>query len=202
EPSIGLHQRDNERLIASLKNLRDIGNSVIVVEHDKEMILEADHVLDIGPNAGKHGGEILWQGSPDELAKADTITADYLNGRKKIEVPTERRKGNDKKIVLKGASGNNLKNVNIEIPLGKLVVITGISGSGKSSLSKGTLYLTLKQHYYRSINEPLPNKNKERIDNIDKIVDVDQTPIGRTPRSNPAPNTGMFSVIRNLFAEH
>ncbi len=202
EPSIGLHQRDNERLIASLKNLRDIGNSVIVVEHDKEMILEADHVLDIGPNAGKHGGEILWQGSPDELTKADTITADYMNGIKKIEVPTERRKGNDKKVVLKGASGNNLKNVNIEIPLGKLVVVTGISGSGKSSLINGTLYPILNQHFHRSIQEPLPYKKIEGIDNIDKIVDVDQTPIGRTPRSNPATYTGMFSVIRNLFAEH
>src|SRR5690606_133454 len=202
EPSIGLHQRDNEKLIASLKNLRDIGNSVLVVEHDKEMIREADHVLDIGPKAGKYGGEILWQGSPDELAKADTITADYLNGRKKIEVPTERRKGNDKKIVLKGASGNNLKNVNLEIPLGKLVVVTGISGSGKSSLINGTLYPILNQHFYRSIQEPLPYKKIEGIDNIDKIVDVDQTPIGRTPRSNPATYTGMFSVIRNLFAEH
>src|SRR5690606_32405280 len=148
--------RDNERLIASLKNLRDIGNSAIVVEHDKERILEADHVWESGRNAGKHGGEISWQGSPDELAKADTITADNLNGRKKIEVPTERRKGNDKKIVLKGASGNNLKNVNIEIPLGKLVVVTGISGSGKSSLINGTLYPILNQHFHRSIQEPLP----------------------------------------------
>lgn len=201
EPSIGLHQRDNERLINSLKNLRDIGNSVIVVEHDKDMILESDHVLDIGPRAGKHGGEILWQGNPKDIKKAKTITADYLNGTKTIEIPKERRKGNGKKITLKGASGNNLKNVNLEIPLGKLVVVTGISGSGKSSLINGTLYPILNQHFYRSVKEPLPYKKIEGIENIDKIVDVDQTPIGRTPRSNPATYTGMFSDIRNLFAE-
>ncbi|QDP84440.1 excinuclease ABC subunit UvrA [Chryseobacterium sp. SNU WT5] len=201
EPSIGLHQRDNERLITSLKNLRDIGNSVIVVEHDKDMIMEADEVLDIGPRAGKFGGEILWQGKPKDLLKADTITADYMTGKRKIEVPEVRREGNGKSLVLKGATGNNLKNVNLEIPLGKLVVVTGISGSGKSSLISGTLYPILNQHFYRAVKEPLPYKKIEGIDNIDKIVDVDQTPIGRTPRSNPATYTGMFTDIRNLFAE-
>ena len=201
EPSIGLHQRDNERLIASLKNLRDIGNSVIVVEHDKDMIMDADEVLDIGPRAGKFGGEILWQGKPKDLLKADTITADYITGKRKIEVPTIRREGNGKSIVLKGATGNNLKNVNLEIPLGKLVVVSGISGSGKSSLINGTLYPILNKHFYRGVKEPLPYKKIEGIENIDKIVDVDQTPIGRTPRSNPATYTGMFTDIRNLFAE-
>lgn len=201
EPSIGLHQRDNERLINSLKNLRDIGNSVLVVEHDKDMILEADEVLDVGPRAGKFGGEILWQGNPKDLLKADTITADYIAGKRKIEIPAERRKGNGKSIVLKGATGNNLKNVNLEIPLGKLVLVTGISGSGKSSLINGTLYPILNKHFYRAVQEPLPYKSIEGLDNIDKIVDVDQTPIGRTPRSNPATYTGMFTDIRNLFAE-
>ena len=201
EPSIGLHQRDNERLINSLKHLRDIGNSVLVVEHDKDMILEADHVLDIGPRAGKFGGEILWQGHPKDIKKANTITADYLTGKRKIEMPAERRAGNGKSIVLKGATGNNLKNVNLEIPLGKLVVVSGISGSGKSSLINGTLYPILNRHFYRAIQEPLPYKSIEGIDNIDKIVDVDQSPIGRTPRSNPATYTGMFTDIRNLFAE-
>ena len=201
EPSIGLHQRDNERLINSLKNLRDIGNSVLVVEHDKDMILEADHVLDIGPRAGKFGGEILWQGDPKDIKKANTITADYITGKRKIEIPESRRLGNGKSIVLKGATGNNLKNVNVEIPLGKLVVVTGISGSGKSSLINGTLYPILNRHFYRSVQEPLPYKSIDGIDNIDKIVDVDQSPIGRTPRSNPATYTGMFTDIRNLFAE-
>ncbi len=201
EPSIGLHQRDNERLINSLKNLRDIGNSVLVVEHDKDMIMEADEVLDVGPRAGKFGGEVLWQGKPQDLLNADTITADYLTGKRKIAVPAERRVGNGKSLVLKGASGNNLKNVNLEIPLGKLVVVTGISGSGKSSLINGTLYPILNKHFYRSVQEPLPYKKFEGIENVDKIVDVDQTPIGRTPRSNPATYTGMFTDIRNLFAE-
>ncbi|PVV58579.1 excinuclease ABC subunit UvrA [Chryseobacterium sp. HMWF035] len=201
EPSIGLHQRDNERLINSLKNLRDIGNSVLVVEHDKDMILEADEVLDIGPRAGKFGGEILWQGKPKDLVKANTITAQYINGKRKIEVPAERRKGNGKNIVLKGASGNNLKNVTLDIPLGKLVVVSGISGSGKSSLINGTLYPILNKHFYRAVQEPLPYKKIEGLEHIDKIVDVDQTPIGRTPRSNPATYTGMFTDIRNLFAE-
>ncbi len=201
EPSIGLHQRDNERLIHSLKELRDIGNSVLVVEHDRDMIMEADEVLDIGPKAGKYGGEVLWQGSPQELKKARTITADYINGKKKIEVPEVRRQGNGKKIVLKGATGNNLKNVTLEIPLGELVVITGVSGSGKSSLINGTLYPILNRHFYRAVQEPLPYKKIEGLENIDKIVDVDQSPIGRTPRSNPATYTGMFTDIRNLFSE-
>ncbi|MDO5616306.1 MAG: excinuclease ABC subunit UvrA [Cruoricaptor ignavus] len=201
EPSIGLHQRDNERLINSLKNLRDIGNSVLVVEHDKDMILEADEVLDIGPRAGKYGGKILWQGKPKDLLNADTITADYITGKRAIEIPETRREGNGKSILLKGASGNNLKNVNLEIPLGKLVVVTGVSGSGKSSLINGTLYPILNRHFYRAVQEPLPYKKIEGLENIDKIVDVDQTPIGRTPRSNPATYTGMFTDIRNLFAE-
>ena len=201
EPSIGLHQRDNERLINSLKNLRDLGNSVLVVEHDKDMILEADEVLDIGPKAGKHGGEVLWQGSPKDLIKAKTITADYLTGRRSIKVPSKRREGNGNFIKLKGASGNNLKNVDLEIPLGKLVVVTGISGSGKSSLINGTLYPILNKHFYRGVQEPLPYRSIEGLEFIDKVVDVDQAPIGRTPRSNPATYTGVFSDIRNLFAE-
>ena len=201
EPSIGLHQRDNERLIKSLKNLRDLGNSVLVVEHDKDMILEADEVLDIGPKAGKHGGEVLWQGSPKDLIKAKTITADYLTGRRSIKMPSKRREGNGNFIKLKGASGNNLKNVNLEIPLGKLVVVTGISGSGKSSLINGTLYPILNKHFYRGVQEPLPYQSIEGLEFIDKVVDVDQAPIGRTPRSNPATYTGVFSDIRNLFAE-
>ncbi len=201
EPSIGLHQRDNERLINSLKNLRDLGNSVLVVEHDKDMILEADEVLDIGPKAGKHGGEVLWQGSPKDLIKAKTITADYLTGRRSIKVPFKRRDGNGNFIKLKGASGNNLKNVDLDIPLGKLVVVTGISGSGKSSLINGTLYPILNKHFYRGVQEPLPYQSIEGLEFIDKVVDVDQAPIGRTPRSNPATYTGVFSDIRNLFAE-
>ncbi len=201
EPSIGLHQRDNERLIKSLKNLRDLGNSVLVVEHDKDMILEADEVLDIGPKAGKHGGEVLWQGSPKDLIKAKTITADYLTGRRSIKMPSKRRDGNGNFIKLKGASGNNLKNVDLEIPLGKLVVVTGISGSGKSSLINGTLYPILNKHFYRGVQEPLPYQSIGGLEFIDKVVDVDQAPIGRTPRSNPATYTGVFSDIRNLFAE-
>lgn len=201
EPSIGLHQRDNERLIKSLKNLRDLGNSVLVVEHDKDMILEADEVLDIGPKAGKHGGEVLWQGSPKDLIKAKTITADYLTGRRSIKMPSKRRDGNGNFIKLKGASGNNLKNVDLEIPLGKLVVVTGISGSGKSSLINGTLYPILNKHFYRGVQEPLPYQSIGGVEFIDKVVDVDQAPIGRTPRSNPATYTGVFSDIRNLFAE-
>ena len=201
EPSIGLHQRDNERLIKSLKNLRDLGNSVLVVEHDKDMILEADEVLDIGPKAGKHGGEVLWQGSPKDLIKAKTITADYLTGRRSIKMPSKRRCGNGNFLTLKGASGNNLKNVDLEIPLGKLVVVTGISGSGKSSLINGTLYPILNKYFYRGVQEPLPYQSIEGLEFIDKVVDVDQAPIGRTPRSNPATYTGVFSDIRNLFAE-
>ena len=201
EPSIGLHQRDNERLIKSLKNLRDLGNSVLVVEHDKDMILEADEVLDIGPKAGKHGGEVIWQGSPKDLIKAKTITADYLTGRRSIKMPSKRRCGNGNFLTLKGASGNNLKNVDLEIPLGKLVVVTGISGSGKSSVINGTLYPILNKYFYRGVQEPLPYQSIEGLEFIDKVVDVDQAPIGRTPRSNPATYTGVFSDIRNLFAE-
>jgi len=201
EPSIGLHQRDNERLIKSLKNLRDLGNSIIVVEHDKDMILSADYVLDMGPKAGKFGGEILWQGKPSELKNASTVTAEYITGKRKIEIPKEKRAGNGKFINLIGATGNNLKNVNLNIPLGKLIVVTGVSGSGKSSLINGTLYPILSKHFYRSNQEPLPYKKIEGLENIDKIVDVDQSPIGRTPRSNPATYTGVFSDIRNIFAE-
>jgi len=201
EPSIGLHQRDNERLIHSLKNLRDLGNSVLVVEHDKEMILQADYVLDIGPRAGKHGGEVLWRGTPKELMDAKTLTADYINGKRKIEIPKKRRSGSGKWITLNKASGHNLKNVTLKIPLGELVVVTGVSGSGKSSLINGTLYPILNKHFYKSIQEPLPYKSIEGIENIDKIVDVDQSPIGRTPRSNPATYTGVFTEIRKLFSE-
>ncbi len=201
EPSIGLHQRDNERLINSLKELRDVGNSVLVVEHDKDMILEADEVLDIGPKAGKFGGKILWQGKPEDLVKANTITADYITGKRQVEIPKERRSGNGNEIKLLGATGNNLKNVNLSIPLGKLVVVTGVSGSGKSSLINGTLYPILNKHFYRAVQEPLPYKKIEGLEHIDKIVDVDQAPIGKTPRSNPATYTGVFTDIRNLFAE-
>ncbi|MDL1912959.1 MAG: excinuclease ABC subunit UvrA [Bergeyella sp.] len=201
EPSIGLHQRDNERLINSLKNLRDIGNSVLVVEHDKDMILEADEVLDIGPRAGKNGGEIIWQGKPKNIAEANTLTAAYITGRKKIKIPGRRREGNQKSIFLRGATGNNLQNVDMEIPLGKLVVITGVSGSGKSSLINGTLYPILSKYFYRSVQEPLPYNSIEGLENIDKVVEVDQSPIGRTPRSNPATYTGVFTDIRVLFSE-
>lgn len=201
EPSIGLHQRDNERLINSLKNLRDLGNSVLVVEHDKDMILEADEVLDVGPRAGKFGGRILWQGPPKDLIEAKTITADYLTGRRQIELPKYRRTGTGKELVLEGTTGNNLRNITLHIPLGKLVVVTGVSGSGKSSLINGTLYPILNRHFYRAVQEPLPYKSIAGVEHIDKIVDVDQTPIGRTPRSNPATYTGVFSDIRTLFAE-
>ncbi|PIE51034.1 MAG: excinuclease ABC subunit A [Flavobacteriales bacterium] len=200
EPSIGLHQRDNERLISSLKNLRDLGNSVLVVEHDEDMILQSDHIIDIGPRAGKHGGEILWQGSPKALLKADTTTAQYINGQKEIAIPNQRRAGNGKHILLKGAKGNNLKNVDLDVPLGKLVVVTGVSGSGKSSLINGTLYPILNHHFYRAVKKPLPYQSIEGLENIDKIVDVDQAPIGRTPRSNPATYTGLYTDIRSLFA--
>lgn len=201
EPSIGLHQRDNERLISSLKNLRDLGNSVVVVEHDKDMILEADYVLDMGPRAGKHGGEVLWQGTPKQLKTANTITANYLTGKREIPIPKERRKGNGKFIELLGASGHNLKQVDLKLPLGMLVVVTGVSGSGKSSLINETLYPILNHHFYKSIKEPLSYKKIKGIEHIDKIVDVDQTPIGRTPRSNPATYTGVFTDIRKMFSE-
>lgn len=199
EPSIGLHQRDNDRLIKSLKELRDLGNTVIVVEHDKDMMLSADYIVDIGPKAGRKGGEVVFQGKPDEMLKQHTITSQYLNGEMKIEVPTERRKGNGKYIILKGASGNNLKNVDVEFPLGKLIVVTGVSGSGKSTLINETLQPILSQHFYRSLKKPMPYKSIEGIEHIDKVVNVDQSPLGRTPRSNPATYTGVFSDIRSLF---
>lgn len=199
EPSIGLHQRDNDRLIKSLKELRDLGNTVIVVEHDKDMMLSADYIVDIGPKAGRKGGEVVFQGKPDEMLKQHTITSQYLNGELKIEVPAERRKGNGKYIILKGASGNNLKNVDVEFPLGKLIVVTGVSGSGKSTLINETLQPILSQHFYRSLKKPMPYKSIEGIEHIDKVVNVDQCPLGRTPRSNPATYTGVFSDIRSLF---
>lgn len=199
EPSIGLHQRDNDRLIKSLKELRDLGNTVIVVEHDKDMMLSADYIVDIGPKAGRKGGEVVFQGKPDEMLKQHTITSQYLNGEMKIEVPAERRKGNGKYIILKGASGNNLKNIDVEFPLGKLIVVTGVSGSGKSTLINETLQPILSQHFYRSLKKQMPYKSIEGIEHIDKVVNVDQSPLGRTPRSNPATYTGVFSDIRSLF---
>ena len=199
EPSIGLHQRDNERLIKSLKELRDIGNTVIVVEHDKDMMLNADYVIDIGPKAGRKGGEVVFQGTPHDMLAQHTITSDYLNGIKQIEVPTQRRKGNGKSIKIVGAKGNNLKNVDVEFPLGTLIVVTGVSGSGKSTLINETLQPILSQHFYRSLKKPMPYDEILGIENIDKIVNVDQSPIGRTPRSNPATYTGVFSDIRSMF---
>ncbi len=199
EPSIGLHQRDNERLIRSLKELRDIGNTVIVVEHDKDMMLSADYVIDIGPKAGRKGGEVVFQGKPKDMLTQHTITGEYLSGARKIEVPATRRKGNGKSIKITGAKGNNLKNVDVEFPLGTLIVVTGVSGSGKSTLINETLQPILSQHFYRSLKKPMPYDKIEGIENIDKIVNVDQSPIGRTPRSNPATYTGVFSDIRSLF---
>lgn len=199
EPSIGLHQRDNDRLIASLKQLRDIGNTVIVVEHDQDMMLAADYIVDIGPKAGRKGGEVVFQGSPDEMLKQHTITADYLNGNKQIKPLDMPRKGSGKSIVVRGASGNNLKHVDVEFPLGKLIVVTGVSGSGKSTLINETLHPILSQHFYRSMKKPMPYDSIEGMEYIDKVVDVDQSPIGRTPRSNPATFTGVFSDIRSLF---
>lgn len=201
EPSIGLHQRDNQKLIDSLVKLRDIGNSVLVVEHDKDMIEHADFVLDIGPGAGRHGGEIVSEGSFDDLKEHDTLTADYLAERKQIEVPKKRRKGNGKTIKISGASGNNLKNVSVEFPLGKMICVTGVSGSGKSTLINETLYPILNKHIYRAVKEPMPYKKVTGIEHIDKVIDIDQSPIGRTPRSNPATYTGVFSEIRSLFAK-
>jgi len=201
EPSIGLHQRDNHRLIDSLKQLRDTGNSVIVVEHDKEMMLHADYVVDLGPRAGRKGGEIVFSGAPEELLKAYTLTSSYLNGKETIPVPSKRRKGNGKEIVLNGATGNNLKNVSVRLPLGKFICITGVSGSGKSTLINDTLQPLISQKLYHSIQDPLPFKSIEGLEFIDKITNVDQSPIGRTPRSNPATYTGIFSDIRNLFVE-
>lgn len=201
EPSIGLHQRDNTRLINSLKELRDMGNSVIVVEHDKEMMLAADYVVDLGPRAGRLGGNIVFAGTPEEMLKTNTLTAQYLNGEKKIEYSHQRRPGNGKKIVLSGATGNNLKNVTVEFPLGKFICVTGVSGSGKSSLINGTLQPILSQKFYRSLQVPLPYGKIEGLENIDKVVTVDQSPLGRTPRSNPATYTGVFADIRNVFVE-
>lgn len=201
EPSIGLHQRDNEKLIQSLLSLRDIGNSVIVVEHDKDMIEHADYVIDIGPAAGKHGGEIVSEGTPSEILKHHTLTAAYLNGTKTIQIPKKRREGNGKTLKLTGATGNNLKNVSIQIPLGKMIGITGVSGSGKSTLINETLYPILNAHFFNGVKKPMPYKKITGLEHLDKVIDINQSPIGRTPRSNPATYTGVFSEIRSLFAK-
>jgi len=201
EPSIGLHQRDNQKLINSLKQLRDTGNSVIVVEHDKEMILSADYIVDMGPKAGRHGGKVVAAGTPNEILKSSTLTSDYLNHRKSIEVPKERRKGNGKSIIIKGARGHNLKNITVEFPLGLFICITGVSGSGKSSLINETLHPILSKHFYRSNASPLEFESIEGLKNIDKVIEVDQSPLGRTPRSNPATYTGVFTDIRKLFEQ-
>lgn len=201
EPSIGLHQRDNVRLIDSLKELRDIGNTVVVVEHDKDMMLAADYIVDMGPRAGRLGGEVVYQGTPKEMLHRNTMTADYLNGQRAIEIPVERRKGNGKTLRLIGAKGNNLKGVKVDFPLGTLICVTGVSGSGKSTLINDTLLPILSQHFYRSLRNPLEYEKLEGIENVDKVVAVDQSPLGRTPRSNPATYTGVFSDIRNLFVE-
>ncbi len=199
EPSIGLHQRDNDRLIRSLKELRDLGNTVIVVEHDRDMMLNADYIVDIGPKAGRKGGEVVFQGTVDEMLKTNTITAQYLSGERNIEIPASRRKGNGKSLWLRGCRGNNLKNIDVEFPLGKLILVTGVSGSGKSTLINETLYPILSKHFYRSLQAPMPYDSIEGLEYIDKVVNVDQSPIGRTPRSNPATYTGVFSDIRSLF---
>ena len=201
EPSIGLHQKDNSRLITSLKSLRDIGNSVIVVEHDQEMMENADWIVDIGPRAGRAGGHVVYQGTYPDMLKADTLTSGYLSGKLKIDVPSVRRPGNGKSITIHGAKGNNLKDVTATFPLGKLICITGVSGSGKSTLINDTLHPILSQHFYRSLTDPLPYDSVEGLENVDKVVDVDQTPLGRTPRSNPATYTNVFNDIRNLFVD-
>lgn len=199
EPSIGLHQRDNQRLINSLKELRDLGNTVIVVEHDQDMMLNADYIIDIGPRAGRKGGEVVFQGTPEEILKTNSVTASYLNGTVSIPIPRQRRKGNGHDLIIKGASGNNLKHVDVTFPLGKLIVVTGVSGSGKSTLVNETLQPILSHHFYRSIKRPMPYDSIEGLEHIDKVVNVDQSPLGRTPRSNPATYTGVFGDIRNLF---
>ena len=199
EPSIGLHQRDNERLIHSLQELRDIGNSVIVVEHDKDMMLSADYVVDMGPKAGRLGGEVVFAGTPLEMMRTHTLTSQYLNGEQSIALPSTRRRGNGHNLSLKGARGNNLKNVDVDFPLGTLICVTGVSGSGKSTLINETLQPILSQRFYRSLQDPLPYDSIEGLEYIDKVVNVDQSPLGRTPRSNPATYTGVFSDIRNLF---
>ena len=199
EPSIGLHQRDNDRLIRSLKDLRDLGNTVIVVEHDRDMMLASDYIVDIGPRAGRKGGEVVFQGTIEEMMKQQTITAQYLSGKMTIPLPSKRRPGNGHSLILKGCTGNNLKNVTVEFPLGKLILITGVSGSGKSTLINETLHPILSKHFYRSLQQPMPYESIEGLEYIDKVVNVDQTPIGRTPRSNPATYTGVFSDIRSLF---
>tara|TARA_R110000765_G_scaffold68572_1_gene132612 strand:- start:12701 stop:15535 length:2835 start_codon:yes stop_codon:yes gene_type:complete len=201
EPSIGLHQRDNERLIKSLESLRDIGNSVIVVEHDRDMIERADHVIDIGPKAGKNGGEIISQGTPEQLKNFNTLTADYMTGAKRIEIPKKRRPGNAHEIVLSGCTGNNLKNITVKFPLGKMIGVTGVSGSGKSTLINETLYPIMNAHYFNGVKKPMPFKKITGLEYIDKVIDINQSPIGRTPRSNPATYTGVFSEIRTLFTK-
>ena len=199
EPSIGLHQRDNDRLIKSLKELRDLGNTVIVVEHDRDMMLAADYIVDIGPKAGRKGGEVVFQGTVDEILKTNTITAQYLSGQQNIMLPPQRRKGNGHSLVLHGCKGNNLKNIDVTFPLGELIVVTGVSGSGKSTLINETLYPILSKHFYRSLQAPMPYDSIEGLEHIDKVTNVDQSPIGRTPRSNPATYTGVFADIRSLF---
>ncbi|MCB0763671.1 MAG: excinuclease ABC subunit UvrA, partial [Flavobacteriales bacterium] len=201
EPSIGLHQRDDQRLIASLRDLRDGGNSVIVVEHDKEMMMSADHLIDIGPGAGEHGGRIVAQGHPRTLVQGESTTAKYLRNDLRIEVPKERRKGNGEQITLRGCTGNNLKDVDVDFPLGKLICVTGVSGSGKSTLIGDTLYPILSRHYHRASAQPLPYRDISGLEHIDKVIEVDQSPIGRTPRSNPATYTGLFDHIRELYAQ-
>ena len=201
EPSIGLHARDNVKLIKALKDLRDLGNSVIVVEHDKDMMLESDYILDIGPGAGRHGGQVIAEGSPEEFVRSKSMTAGYLNGTITIPYADERKKGNGEKLCLLGASGNNLKNVDLKIPLGTLSCITGVSGSGKSTLIHETLFPLLNQRFYRSRTEPLAYKKIQGLEHLDKVIEVDQSPIGRTPRSNPATYTGVFTEIRDLFSQ-
>ncbi|MFN9502011.1 MAG: excinuclease ABC subunit UvrA, partial [Chryseotalea sp.] len=201
EPSIGLHARDNVKLIKALKDLRDLGNSVVVVEHDKDMMLESDYIIDIGPGAGRHGGQVVAAGDPKSFIKNNSTTAKYLTGKLGIDTKKERRKGSSKSLIVHGANGNNLKNVTLEIPLGTFMCITGVSGSGKSTLIHETLFPILNQHFYHSRTEPMPYKKVEGIKELDKVIEVDQSPIGRTPRSNPATYTGVFSDIRDLFTQ-